>query len=404
VTLVYVVKRFPKFSETFILQELLELERQGEAVAVCSLEAPHPNEPRHEGAEELAARALYLPARPVRVPRLVAASLRELAMSPVRAGKALAWCVRLAVRQRRLAHLRRFGEAAWLRPRVPRNVEHVHAHFAHGPATVALLLGRLLGRPFSFTGHARDIFELVSPEVLAAKAAEARFVVAVSEHTRAHVAAAVAPADRAKVVVIRNGIDARRFAPRARPQSPEPLVLAVSRLVEKKGLETLVDACALLVARGVDVRCEVIGEGPLRARLERRAAEAGLDGRLVLAGGREHAAVRAAFERAAVFALPCRQLPTGDRDGLPVAIVEALAVGVPVVSTPVGGIPEAVRDGESGLLVPPDDPEALADAIARVLADDELRARLVAGGRAAAAGFDLGASVSQLRRLFRAGP
>jgi glycosyltransferase involved in cell wall biosynthesis len=397
--LVYVVKRFPKYSETFVLHEIQELRAQGERVTVWSLTRPHPGEPRHEGTDAILASTSYLPQGLHRLFRLVAASLVALAVVPARAWPALGWSLRWAGHERRIDQLKRFGEAAYLRTRIPADTEHIHAHFAHGPASVALLLSRLTGRPFSFTGHAKDIFEIVDPEFLGAKVHEARLVVTVSECTRRHVAQSVDADERAKVVVVRNGIDRRTFHARIREPDGPPLILSVGRLVMKKGLDTLLDACAVLAARGIDFRCEVIGDGPFRAKLESRVRTLGIHDRVAFMGSRDDRAVRAAYERATVFVLPCRPTPQGDRDGLPVSLVEAMVVGVPVVTTPVTGIPEVVRNAESGLLVSPDDPEELAAALESLLSQPELRARLAAGAREAADAYDLSTCVGRLRTL-----
>jgi glycosyltransferase involved in cell wall biosynthesis len=398
--LVYVLKRFPKYSETFVLHEIQELKAQGEHVTVWSLESPHPGEPRHEGTDMVLATTFYLPRALHRLFRLLAASLVALAVVPARAWPALGWALRWGIHERSIDQLKRFGEAAYLRTRIPEDTEHIHAHFAHGPASVALLLSRLTCRPFSVTGHARDIFEVSDRELLGAKVREARVVVTVSECTRRHLAQSVDPPEQAKIVVIRNGIDRRIF--RARRQEPDglPLVLSVGRLVTKKGFDTLLDACAVLVVRGVDFRCEVIGDGPSRAELESRARKLRLDGRVAFVGSRDDRAVRAAYERAAVFALPCRQTATGDRDGLPVSLVEAMVVGVPVVTTPVCGIPEVVHHAESGLLVSPNEPDELATALESLLLQPELRARLAAGARQAVDAYDLSECVESLRKLF----
>ncbi len=185
---VYVVRRFPKLSETFVLNEVREVLRQGDDVTIVSLAEPHADEPRHPGAEALASRTIVGPRGADRLRRLVAAGARVLVRRPRRAWPAFGWAVRAAVRERRTGHLKQFGEAAWLLPRIPADVDHVHAHFAHAPATVALLLARLTGRPFSFTAHANDIYTLTTPRLLRAKIAEARFVATVSDATRADVA------------------------------------------------------------------------------------------------------------------------------------------------------------------------------------------------------------------------
>jgi glycosyltransferase involved in cell wall biosynthesis len=403
--LLYIVKRFPKVSETFILQEVQELTRQGESVALCSLRGPFDHQPRQPGADTLSRTTVYVPEGRWWRMRLLASAVVTLVTLPRAAWPALGWAIKWTVRDRHIRHLKRFGEASYLRPRIPGDIDHIHAHFGHAPATVALLLSRFTGRPFSFTGHANDIFIKPSRPLLRAKIAEARFVAAVAEHGRGYLAGLSDPGDRKKIVTIRNGVDRRHFAPRPRePAEDPPVVLCVSRLVEIKGLDTLVDACGLLCARGVSFRCEVIGDGDLRHKLEARARARGLNGELALVGALDHRAVRAAHDRASVFALPCKVTRSGKRDELPCAIVEAQSVGVPVVTTPVSAIPEAVRHEDSGLLVPPKDADALARAIERLLSDGELRTRLARGGQVSAERFELASAVNRLRHFFRHGP
>jgi glycosyltransferase involved in cell wall biosynthesis len=399
----YVVKRFPRVSETFVLQEVQELIRQGERVTVCSLRRPNADDPVHPGAEDLSGRTVYLPEGAARTLRLAAAAAAVVGAAPRPAASALAWAVGRALRDREPGYLARFAEAAYLRMRLPHDLDHVHAHFANEPATVALLLGRLTGRPFSFTAHAYEIFQPRTLD-LRAKLAEARFAVAVSEYSRRHLASVGGSKNASKVVVVRNGVDRRRFRPREADRDGLPLLIAVSRLVAKKGLDTVIEACALLSARGVDFRCEIVGDGHLRAVLEALAEDRAVSDRVAFVGSHRQPAVAEAFARATAFVLPCRRTESGDQDALPVAITESMTAGVPVVTTPVGGIPEVVHDGESGLLVQPDDSRALADALERLLRDGTLRRRLAEGGRRAVAEFDLSESVRRLRRLFRDGP
>jgi glycosyltransferase involved in cell wall biosynthesis len=402
---VYILRRFPKTSETFVLNEISEVLRQGDRVTIFSLKEPHQDEPFHPGAAKVAPLVTYLPDHRAPRRRLLAAAATAVLRSPRRAIPALAWTARAVWGERRLGHLKQFGEAAWVARRIPRDTEHVHAHFAHAPASVALLVSRLTGVPFSFTGHANDIFRLVSPPLLRSKMAEASLVVAVSEHTRTHLVGLARGTDAAKVVVVRNGIDLGRFAPRPGVATAEPLLLSVSRLVAKKGVDTLFEACALLMRRGVRVRCEVVGDGPLRDELMRRARELGVSERVQLLGYQDECAVLAAYRRATALVLACRQASNGDRDGLPMAIVEAMACGLPVITTPISGIPEVVADGRSGLLVPPDAPAALASAVERLVEEPALRARLArCGPLAVATAFDQRATVARLRALFAAPP
>jgi glycosyltransferase involved in cell wall biosynthesis len=276
-----------------------------------------------------------------------------------------------------------------------------HAHFAHGSATLALLVSRLTGRPFSFTAHARDLLVATHPSMVRRKAAEAGAVIAVSEFTAARLRA-LAGAHGDRVVVVRNGIDteAIRGAADASPGRRDPVVLAVARLVEKKGLDTLVRACRTLRDRGLEVRCEIIGEGPERPALEFLIRTLGLERSVSLLGAQPHEEVLRRLGRGRVFALPCRRARDGDEDALPVALVEALASGLPAVSTTAGGIAELVADGTTGRLVRPGDPEALADALAELLENDELWARLQAGGRDAAAPYDVARCVDELQTVF----
>jgi glycosyltransferase involved in cell wall biosynthesis len=175
----------------------------------------------------------------------------------------------------------------------------------------------------------------------------------------------------------------------------------VAQLWERKGLEDLVRACRVLADRGIAASCRIVGEGPLRGRLEQLIAALDLSDRVVLTGALRHPEVVALLGQARAFVLPCVVAPDGDRDGIPNVILEAMASGLPVISTPVSGIPEVVRDGETGFLVPEHDPTAVADAAARLIADPELASRLGAAGRAfVREEFDLDRNVERLLSRF----
>jgi colanic acid/amylovoran biosynthesis glycosyltransferase len=206
------------------------------------------------------------------------------------------------------------------------------------------------------------------------------------------------PADRNKVVVIRNGI-ARSSFTHAKSRLSPPVLLAVARLVEKKGIDTAILACRVLAERGTRVQLDIVGDGPLRAKLELLGAEVG-SGAVRFLGAQRHQCIGVALARASVFVLPCRVARNGDCDTLPVAIVEALAAGVPVVTTAVGGIPELVQDSVTGMIVPPADPAAVADAVEKLLADSALCERLVSAGREATRPYELAANVDRLEQAF----
>jgi glycosyltransferase involved in cell wall biosynthesis len=397
--IVYVLPRFPNLSETFVLNELRELTRIRQEVTVVSRERPEPGEPLHPDADGFARLTVYCPSGVLRRLRVGLACMDAFVACPRRTCRTLALCVRLALRTPRSGAIRAFGEACAVRREVPKNIDVVHAHFAYAAPTGAAL-ARLLGCSFSFTGHAVDIFISVPPRILQALLAEARLALATSAIGRDRMLEVASPSDRAKVVLVRNGIDRTQF--RARPSEPGgvPLVLSVGRLVEKKGIDTLIEALAVLLRRDIDFRCEIVGDGPLRAQLEALTQLRGLTERARFLGGLDRLSVMKVFDRAAVFVLPCRRTASGDQDGVPNVLLEAMVIGIPIVAGAAGGVAEVVKSERSGLLVAPDAPAALADAIERVLDDPALRHRLVQGGFAEIRNSSLNASAGELRDLF----
>ena len=396
---VYIVRQFPRTSETFVLREVRELARRGIDVTVWSLLPPDPGEPPAADAGDALRVTRYAPAGGARTRAFAGALLRT---RPRRLLAAAGWAAAWSAHERDWRHLAAVPYAAWIARRVPPGA-HVHAHFANIPATVALLVGRLAGTRWSFTGHANDMFVGTSRRLLAHKVRAASVAVVGTAFAQAHVRRVAGPDHADRVVLVRNGLDASELVAARVPERDPRGIVAVGRLVEKKGLDTLVSATAALVGRGHEVTVRIVGEGPLRGPLERQVAALGLGGRVHLLGARDAATVRRELAGATVFALPCRVDAQGDVDTAPLAIVEAMAQRAAVVTTPVGGITEMVRDGDSGLLVAPDDPEALATAIARLLDDDALREQVVAGALAVVDEFALAPNVDRLLELF-AGP
>jgi glycosyltransferase involved in cell wall biosynthesis len=282
-----------------------------------------------------------------------------------------------------------------------RRIAHLHAHFGTVATTVARLAAALAGIGYSFTAHAKDIyFDYPEALNLEPKLRDAARTVTVSDYNLAHLRRRyVAAADG--VVRIYNGIDLGRFAyAPPRPQARE--ILAVGRLVEKKGFHILVEAVRLLRAEGRDVACRIVGAGE-EANLAAQIAAAGLGRAVELAGPRPQCEVVRLMREAAVLACPCVVGRDGNRDGLPTVLIEAMALGTPCVATDVTGIPELVRDGEPGLCVPEGDPEALAAALARVLESPALRHRLSRAGRTRIEeDFDLAANAAELHEVFAA--
>jgi colanic acid/amylovoran biosynthesis glycosyltransferase len=391
----YVLKRFPRISETFVAAELIELERQGERVTVFAISRPE--EPfQHRFLDELSADVVYLPHRPLREParvaRAVRRSLRRDPRSWLAAAGACLW-------PPRAKGLRRLLQASVLREEMEAaGIDHAHAHFATAAARLANLAWRMGGPTYSVTAHAKDIYHRdVRVDHLRDKLASATFVATVSEANRVHLHSVLG--DDLRLHVVPNSVDLRRVVRNGGGRPEAGTVLTVARLVEKKGLPDLVEACVLLRERAAPLRLVVVGDGPMRPELEERAARSGLDA--VFCGALPHEDVLERYRTAAAFCLPCVISSDGDRDGLPTSVLEAMALGVPVVTTGVGGLAELVLHERTGLVVPERDPAALSEALGRVVADPALAAGLAASARHhVETGFSLERSVARLRALF----
>ncbi|MFM8718843.1 MAG: glycosyltransferase family 4 protein, partial [Chthoniobacterales bacterium] len=290
---------------------------------------------------------------------------------------------------------RRRREAFWLGPRLrARNIRHVHVHFAGPAARTAWWLNQDFGISYSITAHANDFLTGVDDfPGLQRLFDDSACVIAVSDYSKRLLAGQF---PRAKVIRVYNGMNLDAALSPA-PVSP-PLLLAVGRLVEKKGYPILIEACRLLRERGVDFRCEIIGEGPMEKEL--RAQIGDLAGNVSLAGPRTQRQIRESLAAASVFVLPCIEEKSGGMDILPTVITEAMAASLPVVSTSLAGIPEMVIDGKTGYLVAPGDAGAVADAIQRLLSNSgQARAMGAAGRRHAEAVFSEDATIPKLLML-----
>ena len=394
--ILYVVSLYPCWSETFIAREIRALLEAGADVRLLSLKPPS-EDLVHPEAEPLLPRVRH-PPPPVTATlarlRAVRAHRRALAeIAGVVAGGLAHHPIDLA--KSVVALGRGLDHLDWVRDFNP---DVIHAHWATFPSTVAWMLARLLDRPFGFTAHAHDIF--VNDQLLGLKIEAAAFPVAISRYNVDWLAAHVTPRARERMTVIHCGVDLPAWPFQPEGRDPD-LIVAVGRLDPIKGFEVLIEAVATLARRGRAVRARIIGDGPLWPTLEGRVAELGLGERISFSGAMSQVEVRAAVRAATIVALPSVVAPDGDRDGIPVSLMEAMASGAPVVSTPVSGIPELIGDGHEGLLAPPGDPAALARALARLLDDPPLRRGLAEAARAKVEReFDAVAEARKLLALF----
>lgn len=402
--LAYVLGTFPAVSETFILREILELRRRGLEIALFALRRPDGG-PAVAAAGDLPALTCYR--APILNAAVMAALAHALVRHPVRFIRVLGRTLALAPHAplEMLKRLRNVPAAAFFARRASRlGVEHVHAHFAFRPADVAWMMAELMGVGFSFSAHAGDLY-VQSPALLARKVRAARFVAVCTRYGLQEMSRRLGGPPPANVHVVYHGVSPAAFGAsrglQPAPAGAEPVILAVGRLQAKKGFATLIDACRLLRKRGVPFRCVIAGEGPERGKLEAAIARHGLREAVGLPGAQTQEQVAALLGTARVFALPCTIAPDGDRDSLPNVLLEALAAGVPVVTTPVAGIPEAIEDGRTGLLTPPDDAAGLAARIENLLNNEPLCRTLVGFGKAVVAErFDITRNVTPLAELF----
>jgi len=401
VKVAYVVSLFPKISETFILREMQALQERGIEIVVVSLKGRR--EPiAHAGAESFLERTVYVDD----AGRALASFLRRAWRQPLAAMRLLGRVI--AAHATRPLQLAKAISLVAVSARVAdevreRRADRVHAHWATWPALVAWAVGRLEGIPYSITAHAHDIF-LPNP-MLRRKIEESEFAVTISDFNRRFLAERCGATAAGRIRVIHCGLPLEAY-PRRRPAAAEggPLLVSVGRLVDYKGFPVLLRAVALVRARSREVVCEIVGEGPLEGRLREEVGRLGLEDVVRLRGARTQDEVRDLLRAAAVCVLASERGRDGQMDGIPVVLMEAMALGAPVVSTRISGIPEIVEDGVTGLLAEPGSPESLAAAIERILGDANLAARLADAARLRIEeGFDIRRVASDLHALLVGG-
>ena len=396
-TVGYLGRILPALSETFVTREIAALREAGVEIKPFSLLRPDPSGV-HPDARRIwrQTEVLSRPANPLfwlahlffafRHPRRYFRGLwRYVIASGERLGK-------------RLLCLRQFAVAPYAALRFRRSgVAHIHAHFSNSPGGVAMMAADLIGIPWSVTIHSYDLY--VETALLPAKLRSAAFVATVSNLNVNYLRDNFPAAESCNLHVVRCGIDPEDFPPRPQPENTRPVILGVGRLVELKGFHTLIEALALLRNRGINAQCFIAGEGPEKKRLQRLVEQLGLQDAVYLPGRLMQNDLREYYKRADVLVQP--SCVREYQDNIPVVLIEAMAMTIPVVSTNISAIPELVRDGETGLLVEPENPQALAGALERLIGDKAFAQSLgQAGRRLVTEEFNIRKSAARLKALF----
>lgn len=399
----YVVSRFPKLTETFVLYEMAAVEQHGATVELYPL-MREKAEKMHPEAEEWVRRAHYTPWFSIDIAR---SNLHYLFRKPktyLRTMWDLLWGTRRSSRFFAGAVLFFPKSVHIARLMAQQGIRHVHAHFASHPAAAAFVIHRLEGIPYSFTAHGSDIHR--DKSMLAEKTAEAAFVVPISRFNRDVILEASGGKFCEKMRVIHCGVDLSRFQPNGKNGNGQEAlrILCTGTMHEVKGQTHLIDACRILNEKGVLFTCHFAGDGPDRPMLEQQAREAGLKGRVVFHGRLDMEEVVHLLHQSDVLVAPSVPSKDGRREGIPVVLMEAMACGLPVVSSRLSGIPEIVEHGVNGFLTEPGDSRAIAEALECLAADPILRQRFgQEGRRKVEQEFDLFTNTRELARLFVAG-
>jgi glycosyltransferase involved in cell wall biosynthesis len=416
------LKGFPRNSEAFITNEIVLLETMGLQLHIFSAFRGD-SAGTQSIVQQIKAPLQYLPEAGftidrsffiwmcVNLPRFLPSHLRLFSKRPLPYLQAAWEAFRLSFRCRsgfmpwpKKVFYKDFLRAGFIALQVIESgrIGRLHAHFCHGSTTMTLFASRMAGVPFSFTAHAKDIYlpKLNPGDLLQIKMRRAQFVVTCTGANKQYLEEACS--DGAPVHTIYHGVDTARFHPSQDGEPDPPVILSVGRFVEKKGFPFLVQACRILKDHGHQFQCRIVGEPDEQSGLVRQLIfRSALEDRIVIEPGVTQDELRALYQQATMFVLPCQIVDNGDRDGIPNVLAEAMASGLPVVSTDISGIPELVVHRDNGLLVSQRDVHALAKAMEELLADAQLRRRLGQAGRDTICRiFDSATTTKQLHSLF----
>lgn len=402
----YLLDNFPVYSETFVVREILEMKRKGFDVLVMARNNAAGNPlfsgVIHPDARQVMKDVYYISDKESgsSKSRKLLFHLYFLLRNPGRYLKTLLFSYRsgrptFGAFKNSVLYAMKLKKAG---------VFHIHAHFADEACKLAMLISMIAGIPYSFTIHAYDIFLPERADLMEDKFNRAKFVASISEYNKDYVLNRHPGIDPDKVKIIHCGLDPGAFDSTHKTRNAVFTLISVGRLTEQKGFKYLIRACEALKGRkGVKFVCYIIGSGKQKQELEELIRKSDLEDTVHLQGPLEQASILKALNSADLFILPCVVLESGRRDGIPVALMEAMAMEVPVVSTRVSGIPELIKDG-AGIVIEPEDAEALAKAIEKVLGleDEERRAMGKTGRAVIEREFNLARETDKMAELFLA--
>jgi colanic acid/amylovoran biosynthesis glycosyltransferase len=398
--ILYLLHWFPAISETFILREIITLQNQGESIDIFSMN-PSPDKIEHSEVEQFKGRLVTYKSGFI---SCLGTHLYWIIKSPVKYFGIL-WLILSKISHSKTVtvSMRSFSKGLHFARFIKESeYRHIHAHFGNAPATCAWVIGSLLSIPFSFTLHAVDVF--LPDMLLVKKVQDAKFVAAISNFNIKYLSERFQNIDTGKITLVRCGIKPGEFRFRSASGVSKPVrLLSIGRMVETKGFRDLLDALKLLLKTRFDYQLTIIGGGEKLSEFKQYASDSGISDKVIFTGPLPQNDVRKHMENADIFVLACLVNEKGDRDGIPVVLMEALAMGIPTISTDVSGIPELVKNFDTGLVVPEKNPQALSDAILLFASENDLRKRLsVNGRRLVEEEFNIEKNASLLGKMFQA--